>query len=101
MTGTEQITAERQRQIDKEGVSVLHDVRAYRMEELMWAAICYAEHGDNPQYLDGAIPPDWPWANEWWKPSPDHSKNLVKAGALIAADLDRRAHLEDHPHEQI
>lgn len=37
-------------------------------------------------------PPDgWPWAPEWWKPSNDPVANLVRAGALIAAELDRLA----------
>jgi hypothetical protein len=31
----------------------------------------------------------WPWDAEWWKPSPDSVRNLVKAGALIAAEIDR------------
>lgn len=31
----------------------------------------------------------WPWESKWWKPSNDPIKNLVKAGALIAAEIDR------------
>jgi hypothetical protein len=31
----------------------------------------------------------WPWDPSWWKPSPDPIRNLVKAGALIAAEIDR------------
>lgn len=31
----------------------------------------------------------WPWDNKWWKPSDDPIKNLIKAGALIAAEIDR------------
>jgi hypothetical protein len=31
----------------------------------------------------------WPWDMKWWKPSDDPIKNLVKAGALIAAEIDR------------
>jgi hypothetical protein len=31
----------------------------------------------------------WPWDQKWWKPSDDPVKNLVKAGALIAAEIDR------------
>jgi len=31
----------------------------------------------------------WPWDMEWWKPEYDPIKNLVKAGALIAAEIDR------------
>ena len=35
----------------------------------------------------------WPWAPECFKPG-DHKRNLVKAGALIAAELDRLLRLE-------
>ncbi len=31
----------------------------------------------------------WPWEEVWFKPSPDQVRNLVKAGALIAAEIDR------------
>lgn len=31
----------------------------------------------------------WPWATDWWKPSDDPITNLVRAGALIAAEIDR------------
>lgn len=34
----------------------------------------------------------WPytWAEKWWKPSPgDRIRELEKAGALIAAEIDR------------
>jgi hypothetical protein len=31
----------------------------------------------------------FPWDYKWWKPSKDPIKNLVKAGALIAAEIDR------------
>jgi len=31
----------------------------------------------------------WPWGSEWWKPSKDPIRDLVKAGALIAAEIDR------------
>lgn len=32
---------------------------------------------------------EWPFDAEWWKPSNDPVRNLVKAGALIAAEIDR------------
>ena len=35
------------------------------------------------------IPFGWPWGQAWWKPSTDPIRNLVKAGALIAAEIDR------------
>jgi hypothetical protein len=32
----------------------------------------------------------WPWSKHWWKPTPnDRVRELVKAGALIAAEIDR------------
>ena len=32
----------------------------------------------------------WPWNLIWWKPTPnDRIRELVKAGALIAAEIDR------------
>ena len=30
----------------------------------------------------------WPWDAAWWKPG-DHRRNLVKAGALILAEIER------------
>lgn len=31
----------------------------------------------------------FPWDEEWWKPSDDPIRNLVKAGALIVAEIER------------
>ncbi len=36
--------------------------------------------GDAPMY--------WPWATSWWKPTTKR-RNLVKAGALILAEIER------------
>ncbi|MFN3321313.1 MAG: hypothetical protein ACK43M_21435, partial [Allorhizobium sp.] len=30
----------------------------------------------------------WPWGIEWWKPT-DRRRDLVKAGALIIAEIER------------
>lgn len=38
----------------------------------------------------------WPWERKWWKPSNEPIKNLIKAGALIAAEIDRLQKLK-HP----
>lgn len=35
------------------------------------------------------VPNGWPWPVESWKPSPEPARNLEKAGALIAAEIDR------------
>jgi len=34
-------------------------------------------------------PAAWPWEWDQWKPSLDPIRNLEKAGALIAAEIDR------------
>lgn len=31
----------------------------------------------------------WPWGMSWWKPSEDPRRDLVKAGALILAEIER------------
>lgn len=85
-TGVELIADERKRQIEVEKFSPEHDKR-WLGGELAMAACCYAEPGThNPDFK----PFGFPWDQEWWKPSPDDRvRDLVKAGALIAAEIDR------------
>jgi hypothetical protein len=98
-TGAELIAEERQRQIDIEGWNLDHDME-YSMNELAYAAISYAtpdEHRiycDNPSGSYISIPHGhllgWPWEMDAWKPSPaNRIRELAKAGALIAAEIDR------------
>lgn len=85
-TGIELIAEERQRQIEVEGWTPEHDAE-HEYGELAIAACCYAwKEGDAyPCRQDW-----WPWADEWWKPSPKNRiRELQKAGALIAAEIDR------------
>lgn len=78
------IAAERRRQIEKEGWTPEHDDK-YTSGELLEAATCYALH--NGGELDDA-PGAWPWSRDFWKPT-SRQRDLEKAGALIAAELDR------------
>lgn len=40
-------------------------------------------------------PAGWPWHPKWWKPTPDDRiRELAKAGALIAAEIDRLQRME-------
>lgn len=89
-TGIELIAEERQRQIDVEGWTSEHD-DAYKYEELAIAASIYADApGRRELYGFKEIPVGWPWSDPWWKPTPnDRIRELVKAGALIAAEIDR------------
>lgn len=87
MTGIELIAAERQRQIAVEGWTPEHDDQ-HIMGEMAAAAMCYSLNAralDAPQYF---IEEWWPWDMDQWKPT-DPLRNLVKAGALIAAEIDR------------
>ncbi len=82
MNGVELIKRERERQMAAEGWSASHD-DGHRRGELARAAACYALEGLN---VTGR--PRWPWSVDWWKPK-DQIRNLVRAGALIAAEIDR------------
>jgi hypothetical protein len=85
------VLAERQRQISDEGWTPEHDDEHDR-GDLVQAAACYALHsapiGSVRNYLSF-----WPWDARGWKPK-DRRSNLIKAGALIIAEIERldRAH---------
>lgn len=100
--GAELIAAERARQVDAEGWTADHDDE-HTKHELVRAALCYITPG---RFIDTpglAAPKDWPWEACHWKPkassggpealgvqSPaDRIRNLTKAGALLAAEIDR------------
>lgn len=82
--GVRLIALERNRQIEEEGFTEEHD-DDYEDDELLQAAAGYLLHEVDPS--DGK-PAYWPWFLNWWKPA-DRKRNLVKAGALIAAEIDR------------
>lgn len=101
MTGAELIAAERQRQIEHEGWTPEHDDGHYPGDMAM-AGACYAanaasretiERGDfeassQPEAAQQMIQRMWPWDREEWKPK-GQLRDLVRAGALIAAEIDR------------
>jgi len=96
MTGTELIATERWRQINEEKWSTAHDAE-FIHEELAEAAMCYinAKRCREVFFQEDAVPLRWPWEDESWKPTPnDRVRELVKAGALIAAEIDRQLKLE-------
>jgi hypothetical protein len=91
-TGAELIAAERQRQVEKKGYDARHD-DDHVNAELVCAAICYADAGSGfdlelRKTENGQQPYLWPFT-EPFTPSKDLVKNLVIAGALIAAEIDR------------
>jgi len=95
--GTELIAIERKRQIEELGFDYSND-DLYADEQLAKASAIYAlpkkyrgedlDPSDDIEY-DSLINVIWPWNRSYWKPTPeDRIKELVKAGALIAAQID-------------
>ena len=92
--GAKQIVQERQRHEWDEGWTDEHDDQ-HMKGEMALAAACYARHAakvpfkpDIDAYRGTPPPDDWPWDAKWWKPK-NPLRDLVRAGALIAADYDR------------
>lgn len=90
--GVEAIAKERVRQVTEEGYDEAHD-KLHECSELAWAAKAYLR-----AYLstDGgglAGSEDWPWEMDGFKPATKgvvgHIRDLERAGALIAAQIDR------------
>jgi hypothetical protein len=102
-TGAEMIAEERRRQIHIEGFTPEHDAENSD-RELAMAARCYlAQYVERAWLLEGFndgaqryeadaedLPNDWPeaWDPDFWKPE-NPIRDLVRAGALIAAEIDR------------
>lgn len=86
------VWTERQRQITAEGYTPAGDAR-YLFGELAEAGGCYALHAYDsnpslPAHLRLSKPPaGWPWSRSVWKPR-DPRRNLVRAAALIIAEID-------------
>ena len=90
------VIAERDRQHNEEKFTPEWDDR-YVGFELVKAAVCYAQAASWKETTRRAnraraYPPGgWPWADHWWKPAAvdDRRRDLVKAGALILAEIER------------
>ncbi|WP_321367964.1 hypothetical protein [uncultured Desulfuromusa sp.] len=109
LTGIDLITAERTRQVEEKGWTPEHDDQ-HKDDSLAFAAACYAllhtkqEMVSRPQrkdiscrgetpvwdYVEYNVPKLWPksWAPVWWVPK-SRIFDLTRAGALIAAEIDR------------
>lgn len=89
-SGTGMIGYERLRQFKEEGFDDKHDDTPEAEGSLLMAALCYAKEGSTDWSGTQLYEPrtGWPWDRKWWKPR-DRITNLVKAGALIAAEIDR------------
>jgi hypothetical protein len=101
--GVHRIAVERERQVIDEGYDADHDDQ-HAAGRLVDAAICYAmagqaaARGEDLHERYGTRPDSgvglpalwrWPWMPRDWKPSHDPIRNLVRAAALLAAEIDR------------
>lgn len=80
------VIAERQRQQSVEGWMPEHDDE-HCNGELAMAAVCYINETGTVN-RNGGKQWGWPWDASWWKPNA-RRRNLVKAGALILAEIER------------
>ncbi len=101
MTGVELIAQERRRQIAVERWTARHDDK-HICGQLADAASVYAMNpGFRARRVTGGCGTEtvaselWPWDGEWWKPNGGRIRQLVKAGALIAAEIDRLQRLRN------
>lgn len=86
-TGIELIELERKRQISQEGWTKSHDDKHTRGELAKAASIYAMPKRQRTLLLESGF---WPWGLKWYKPFFDNRiKELVKAGALIAVEIDR------------
>jgi hypothetical protein len=94
------VAAERERQKTREGWTAEHDDE-HTDGSIAVAAGCYAIHAGIAASIDSGqidfyakqqlhkiVPDYWPWDRKWWKPK-DQRRNLVRAGALILAEIER------------
>lgn len=94
---------ERLRQRDVEGWTPEHDDK-HAHGELTFAAMSYCVPaavalkliaiGDTPHRIEerqasAPCPQSWPWNVSWWKPKGGTRRILVKAAALILAEIER------------
>jgi hypothetical protein len=116
------IRAERVRQMNVEGWTEAHDDKHSRGDMAM-AAACYAiksaHWGSSPLASTYEYPIEativgqgpgpirrhftvgtidviamlWPWGGDWWKPK-DRRRDLVRAAALIVAEIERLDRIE-------
>ena len=83
------IRAERARQVSVEGWTPAHDDQ-HAGGDLAVAAACYAFSGSGQRFEATLDQPAavWPWDRIWWKPK-DRRRDLVRAAALIVAEIER------------
>lgn len=86
------VIAERERQQAVEGWSPEHD-DAHGLGIMAFAGAAYALHAamhdcEEREAMQVKPPIEWPWEEAWWKPK-DRRTDLVRAAALLVAEIER------------
>ncbi|MCY1301645.1 hypothetical protein D9M70_512690 [compost metagenome] len=82
------VLAERRRQVEAEGWTTEHD-DDHGDGQMAQAAAAYALRTRwTGNIAESDSPSFWPWSEEWWKPT-SKRRMLIKAGALILAEIER------------
>ena len=97
-TGIEIIAKERKRQVEEEKWYPEYD-DVQLSGQLSDAASIYAMSKNDRTLMvedgDSIIDTIWPWDIKYYKPTNDRIHELAKAGALIAAEIDRLLRLKN------
>lgn len=85
LSGAEEISNERSRQVVREGYDASHDLE-HATREFVLASVAYllssiGEEGEARKY--------WPWDEQSFKPK-DMKSDIIRGGALAAAAIDRK-----------
>jgi len=95
-SGIELISEERIKQIKKHGYTPEHDLM-YKKKELMFGALSYLMTAIYNRAIGDNY---WPFPKEFFKPGTDIVENLSKAGAFIAAEIDRIQLVRQKEHDK-
>lgn len=87
MTGIEMIAEKVRTNAEHKSYNAAHDDQHIH-SELVDAAMCYLRIVEASRRGRRRTPP-WPFEAKAWKPSDDPIRNLVHAGALIVAEIER------------
>ncbi|EOV5296886.1 hypothetical protein ACOA1K_004409 [Klebsiella quasipneumoniae] len=82
------VLAERKRQVTTEGWTQEHDDQHVNFEMAIAGGLYAISAVDSHHKLRNSAPSAWPWDRKWWKPDGPR-RDLVKAGALILAEIER------------
>lgn len=79
---------ERRAHVTREGWTPAHDDE-HANGELARAAACYALATLPYNWAMTFVREIWPFHTDWWKPITSDRRNLVKAGSMIVAEIER------------